>query len=314
MTPEIEKIKCLIIGSGPAGYTAAIYAARADLNPVLYTGLDLGGQLTKSADIENFPGFPEVMDTTEFMEKMRLQAERFNTDMRFGVITSVEFSKEKGKYHKITVDSSKIIEALTVIIATGADAKYLGLPSEEKFKGSGVSACAVCDGFFYKGKDVVVVGAGDTALEEAIYLSKICNKVTMLVRSNEMRASKILQEHLYKRENITVIFETQIDEILGGNGVEGVRIINNVSKETKEIPVEGVFIAIGRKPNSDIFIGLEKDANGYIKTKPDSTQTNIPGVYAAGDIKDSVYRQAVVAAGSGCMAALEAERYITHIH
>lgn len=306
-----EKIKCLIIGSGPAGYTAAIYAARADMKPVMYTGMQMGGQLTTTTEVDNFPGYPKGTDGTAMMEDLKSQAERFGTDVRFGMVTKVELSKEEGGIHKVTVDDSTEIEAQTIIISTGATAKYLGLESEQRLIGGGVSACATCDGFFYKGQDVVVVGAGDTAAEEATYLANICSKVTMLVRKDYMRASKAMQHRVNKTENITVMYNTEIDEVLGENVVEGVRAVNNQTGEKMEIPVTGVFIAIGHKPNSDLFKGvLDMDDTGYLITKGKSTKTNLPGVFAAGDIQDKEYRQAVTAAGTGCMAALDAERYL----
>ena len=311
MSNSIEKIKCLIIGSGPAGYTAAIYAARADMKPVMYTGMQMGGQLTTTTEVDNFPGYPNGTDGTMMMEDLKKQAERFGTDVRFGLVTKVELSKEVGGVHKITVDESKEIEAQTIIISTGATAKYLGIESEQRLIGGGVSACATCDGFFYKGQDVVVVGAGDTAAEEATYLANICSKVTMLVRKDFMRASKAMQHRVSKTKNIEVLYNTEIEEVLGENVVEGVRIINNQTKETTIIPVTGVFIAIGHTPNTDLFKGvLDMDETGYLITKGKSTKTNLPGVFAAGDVQDKDYRQAVTAAGTGCMAALDAERYL----
>jgi thioredoxin reductase (NADPH) len=311
MSDTIEKIKCLIIGSGPAGYTAAIYAARADLKPVMYTGLQMGGQLTTTTEVDNFPGYPNGTDGTAMMEDLKNQAERFGTEVRFGLATEVNFSKEVGGVHKVIIDGTIHIEAETVIISTGATAKYLGLESEERLKGGGVSACATCDGFFYKGQDVVVVGAGDTAAEEATYLSNICTKVTMLVRKDHMRASKAMQHRVEKTENLEVLYNTEIDEVLGEHVVEGVRAVNNKTNEKHDIPVTGVFIAIGHTPNTTIFNGvLDMDEAGYLITKGKSTKTNIPGVFAAGDVQDKEYRQAVTAAGTGCMAALDAERYI----
>ena len=311
MSETVERIKCLIIGSGPAGYTAAIYAARADLKPVMYTGMQMGGQLTTTTEVDNFPGYPNGTDGTAMMEDLKNQAERFGTEVRFGLATEVNFSKEEGGIHKIVIDGSINIEAETVIISTGATAKYLGLESEEKLKGGGVSACATCDGFFYKGQDVVVVGAGDTAAEEATYLANICNKVTLLVRKDYMRASKAMQHRVEKTENIEVLFNTEIDEVLGDNVVEGVRAVNNKTNEKQDIPVTGVFIAIGHTPNTSIFNGiLDMDEAGYLITKGKSTKTNLPGVFAAGDVQDKEYRQAVTAAGTGCMAALDAERYL----
>lgn len=310
MSEAIEKIECLIIGSGPAGYTAAIYAARADLKPVVYTGMKPGGQLTDTTEVDNFPGYPEGTNGPEMMVDMQKQAERFGTDVRFGYATKCEFSTD-GSYHKIEIDGNKVVLAKTVIISTGASAKWLGLESEERLNGFGVSACAVCDGFFYKGQEVVVVGAGDTAAEEATYLAKLCTKVTMLVRKDAMRASKAMQHRVANTANITVLYNTETEEILGDKGVEGVRVKNNKSGSTSEVPCTGFFVAIGHKPNSDLFVDqLDMDEVGYLLTKADSTETNIKGVFAAGDIQDKIYRQAVTAAGSGCMAALEAERYL----
>ena len=306
-----ERIKCLIIGSGPAGYTAAIYAARADMKPVMYTGMQMGGQLTTTTEVDNFPGYPNGTDGTAMMNDLQKQAERFGTEVRFGMVTKVDFNKEEGGIHKVIVDETTEIEAETVIISTGATAKYLGLESEQRLIGGGVSACATCDGFFYKGQDVVVVGAGDTAAEEATYLANICNKVTMLVRKDYMRASKAMQHRVNKTENIEVLYNTEIDEVIGDNVVDGVRAVNNQTGEKTEIPVTGVFIAIGHKPNTDIFKGiLEMDETGYLITEGKSTKTNMPGVFAAGDVQDKEYRQAVTAAGTGCMAALDAERYL----
>jgi len=311
MSSAIEKIKCLIIGSGPAGYTAAIYAARADMKPVIYTGMQMGGQLTTTTEVDNFPGYPEGTDGTAMMEDLKKQAERFGTEVRFGVVTKVDFSPKFGGIHKVIVDESKEIEAETVIISTGATAKYLGLESEQRLIGGGVSACATCDGFFYKGQDVIVVGAGDTAAEEATYLANICNKVTILVRKDYMRASKAMQHRVRKTKNIEVLYNTEIDEVLGENVVEGVRIKNNQTGNKKIIDVTGVFIAIGHKPNTELFKGiLDMDEVGYLITKGKSTKTNLPGIFAAGDVQDKEYRQAVTAAGTGCMAALDAERYL----
>ena len=311
MSDTIEKIKCLIIGSGPAGYTAAIYAARADMKPVMYTGMQMGGQLTTTTEVDNFPGYAEGTDGTAMMEDLKNQAERFGTEVRFGLVTKVDLSKEVGGIHRVIVDESKEIEAETIIISTGATAKYLGIESEQRLIGGGVSACATCDGFFYKGQDVVVVGAGDTAAEEATYLANICSKVTILVRKDFMRASKAMQHRVNKTQNIEVLYNTEIDEVLGSNVVEGVRTINNKTQETAELSVTGVFIAIGHKPNSDLFKGvLNMDETGYLITEGKSTKTNLPGVFAAGDIQDKEYRQAVTAAGTGCMAALDAERYL----
>ncbi|WP_347173904.1 thioredoxin-disulfide reductase [Polaribacter uvawellassae] len=306
-----ERIKCLIIGSGPAGYTAAIYAARADMKPVMYTGMQMGGQLTTTTEVDNFPGYPDGTDGTAMMNDLQKQAERFGTEVRFGMVTKVELSEEVGGIHKVIVDESVELEANTIIISTGATAKYLGLESEQRLIGGGVSACATCDGFFYKGQDVVVVGAGDTAAEEATYLANICKKVTMLVRKDFMRASKAMQHRVNKTENIEVLYNSELDEVLGDNVVEGVRVVNNQTKEKHTIDVTGVFIAIGHKPNSDLFKGvLDMDEVGYLITKGKSTKTNLPGVFAAGDIQDKEYRQAVTAAGTGCMAALDAERYL----
>jgi thioredoxin reductase (NADPH) len=311
MSENIEKIKCLIIGSGPAGYTAAIYAARADMRPVMYTGLQMGGQLTTTTEVDNFPGYANGTDGTAMMEDLKNQAERFGTEVRFGMVTEVVLNEEIGGIHHVTVDGTKIIEAETVIISTGATAKYLGIESEQRLIGGGVSACATCDGFFYKGQDVVVVGAGDTAAEEATYLANICNKVTVLVRKDYMRASKAMQHRVNKTENIEVLYNTELDEVLGDNVVDGVRVVNNISGDKKEISVMGLFIAIGHKPNTDLFRGvLNMDETGYLITEGKTTKTNMPGVFAAGDVQDKEYRQAVTAAGTGCMAALDAERYL----
>ncbi|MHB1107180.1 MAG: thioredoxin-disulfide reductase [Lutibacter sp.] len=311
MSDTIERIKCLIIGSGPAGYTAAIYAARADLKPVMYTGMQMGGQLTTTTEVDNFPGYPDGTDGTAMMEDLKKQAERFGTEVRFGMVTSVDFSKEVGGIHKVTVDESIQIEANTVIISTGATAKYLGLESEQRLIGGGVSACATCDGFFYKGQEVVVVGAGDTAAEEATYLANLCKKVTILVRKDFMRASKAMQHRVDKTANIEVKYNTEIEEVLGEKVVEGVRVVNNKTGKKDVIGITGVFIAIGHVPNTDIFKGvLDMDETGYLITKGKSTKTNLPGVFAAGDVQDKEYRQAVTAAGTGCMAALDAERYL----
>jgi len=310
MSEELERISCLIIGSGPAGYTAAIYASRADLKPVVYTGMKPGGQLTDTTEVDNFPGYPDGTNGPDMMVDLQKQAERFGTEVRFGYATKCEFSTN-GEPHKVEIDGNKTVLADTVIISTGATAKWLGLESEERLNGFGVSACAVCDGFFYKGQEVVVVGAGDTAAEEATYLAKLCTKVTMLVRKDHMRASKAMQHRVENTPNITVMYNSSTDEVLGDKGVEGVRVKNNVTGGTSEVPCTGFFVAIGHKPNSDLFVDqLDMDEVGYLKTKPDSTQTNIKGVFAAGDIQDKIYRQAVTAAGSGCMAALEAERYL----
>jgi len=314
MAETIERIKCLIIGSGPAGYTAAIYAARADLQPVLYTGMEPGGQLTTTTEVDNFPGYPDGVDGPSMMMDLQKQAERFGTDVRMGMVTEVEFSDQIGGIHKVVVDNVTQLEAETVIISTGASAKYLGLPSEQRLRGGGVSACAVCDGFFYKNQEVAIVGAGDTAAEEATYLAKLCKKVTMLVRKDYMRASKAMQHRVNKTKNIEVLYNTEVDEVLGDQVVEGIRIVNNQTGEKRVIPVTGLFIAIGHKPNTDIFKGqLTMDETGYIITEGKSTRTNKPGVFASGDVQDSVYRQAVTAAGTGCMAALDAERYLVSI-
>ena len=311
MSDSIEKIKCLIIGSGPAGYTAAIYASRADLHPVMYTGMQPGGQLTTTTEVDNFPGYPDGTDGNAMMIDLQNQAERFGTEVRFGMVTSIELSKKIGGIHKVIVDNKTEIEAETVIISTGATAKYLGLESEQRLIGGGVSACATCDGFFYKGQDVVVVGAGDTAAEEATYLANICKKVTLLVRKDYMRASKAMQNRVNKTQNITVLYHTEVDEVLGETVVEGVRVINNQTKETKVIDVTGVFIAIGHTPNTNLFKGvLDMDEVGYLITEGKSTKTNLPGVFACGDVQDKEYRQAVTAAGTGCMAALDSERYL----
>ncbi|MEM0517085.1 MULTISPECIES: thioredoxin-disulfide reductase [Aequorivita] len=314
MSETIERIKCLIIGSGPAGYTAAIYAARADLKPVVYTGMEPGGQLTTTTEVDNFPGYPNGIDGPTMMIELQQQAERFGTQVRIGMVTNVEFSEVVGGIHKVTVDNTTKLEAETIIISTGATAKYLGIPSEQKLRGGGVSACAVCDGFFYKGQDVAIVGAGDTAAEEATYLSNICNKVTMLVRKDYMRASKAMQHRVNNTPNLEVLYNTEVDEVLGDMVVEGLRMVNNQTGEKKEIAITGLFIAIGHKPNTEIFKGqLEMDDTGYIITKGKSTKTNKPGVFASGDVQDKEYRQAVTAAGTGCMAALDAERYLATI-
>jgi thioredoxin reductase (NADPH) len=311
MSDTIERIKCLIIGSGPAGYTAAIYAARADLHPVMYTGMQPGGQLTTTTEVDNFPGYPDGTDGNAMMMDLQNQAERFGTQVRFGMVTAIELSKDLGGIHKVTVDDKTELEADTIIISTGASAKYLGIESEQRLIGGGVSACATCDGFFYKGQDVVVVGAGDTAAEEATYLSNICKKVTLLVRKDYMRASKAMQKRVDKTENITVMYHTEIDEVLGESVVEGVRVINNQTKETEVIDVTGVFIAIGHTPNTNLFNGiLDMDDIGYLITEGKTTKTNLPGVFACGDVQDKEYRQAVTAAGTGCMAALDSERYL----
>ena len=311
MSDTIEKIKCLIIGSGPAGYSAAIYAARADMKPILYTGMEPGGQLTTTTEVDNFPGYPEGIDGPTMMIQLQQQAERFGTEVRIGLATSVEFSKEKGGWHKVIIDGNKEVHAHTVIISTGATAKYLGLPSEQKLRGGGVSACTVCDGFFYRNQDVAIVGAGDTAAEEATYLANICKSVTMLVRKDAMRASKAMQHRVENTPNLKVLYNTEVDEVIGDQVVDGLRMINNVTGEKSEIAITGLFIAIGHKPNTDIFKGqLDMDETGYLLTPGKSTKTNLPGVFAAGDVQDKEYRQAITAAGSGCMAALDAERYL----
>ena len=309
MSDILEHVKCLIIGSGPAGYTAAIYASRADLKPVLYTGMLAGGQLTQTTEVENYPGYPDGIMGPEMMENFRMQAERLGTDIRFGYISSVDFSSLP---HKVVVDEEKTILADTVIISTGASAKWLGLDSEQKYNGFGVSACAVCDGFFFRGHDVAIVGAGDTAAEEATYLAKLCRKVTMLVRRDEFRASKAMMHRVLHTHNIEILYNTETVEIVGdGQVVTGVKVINNKTNEVKTVDVSGFFVAIGHKPNTDIFRGwLKMDETGYIITKPDSTETNIEGVFCCGDAQDHIYRQAVTAAGTGCMAAIEAERYL----
>ncbi len=314
MSNTIERIKCLIIGSGPAGYTAAIYAARADMHPVMYTGMEPGGQLTTTTEVDNFPGYPDGIDGPAMMVDLQKQAERFGTEVRIGMVTEVQFSKEPGGIHKAFVDNSTWVEAESVIISTGATAKYLGLPSEQRLRGGGVSACAVCDGFFYKNQDVAIVGGGDTAAEEATYLANICSKVTMLVRKDEMKASKAMQHRVTNTKNIVLKYNTQVDEVLGEQVVEGLRMVNNETGEKEEIAITGLFIAIGHKPNTDIFKGqLDMDDMGYLVTKGKTTKTNIPGVFASGDVQDKEYRQAITAAGTGCMAALDAERYLSSV-
>ncbi len=310
MSENIEKVECLIIGSGPAGYTAAIYAARADMKPVLYEGMQPGGQLTITTDVENYPGYPDGIMGPEMMENFKKQAVRLGTDVRFGMVTKVDFSK--GAPHTVWVDDKHQIEAESVIISTGASAKWLGIESETRLNGSGVSACAVCDGFFYRGMDVAIVGAGDTAAEEASYLSKICNKVYMIVRRDEMRASKAMQHRVMNTPNIEILFNSETDEVLGDMEVEGVRIVNNQTQEKSELAVKGFFVAIGHTPNTAIFKDfIDMDDQGYIITKPDTAKTNVEGVFACGDAQDKIYRQAVTAAGTGCMAALDAERYLS---
>lgn len=304
-----KEVKVLIIGSGPAGYTAAIYAARAGLKPVLYTGGQPGGQLTTTNDVENFPGYPEGINGPDMMIDLQKQAERFGTEINYGLVTSVDFT---GYPHKVIVDEKDELIAETVIIATGATAKYLGIPSEEKFNNRGVSACAVCDGYFYRGKEVAVVGAGDSAAEEATYLAKLCSKVHLIVRRDEMRASKIMQHRVMNTPNIEIHWNSETEEILGDDsGVMGVRIANNKTGEKKTVTIQGFFLAIGHKPNTDIFKGyLHMDETGYIKVQPGSTRTNIEGVFAVGDAADKVYRQAITAAGTGCMGALDAEKFL----
>ncbi|MGB5205722.1 thioredoxin-disulfide reductase [Eudoraea sp.] len=314
MSEKIERVKTLILGSGPAGYTAAIYAARADLKPIMYTGMEPGGQLTTTTEVDNFPGYPEGIDGPTMMVQLQQQAERFGTEVRIGMATAVDFSNEVGGIHKVTIDDSIVIEAETVIISTGATAKYLNIPSEQRLRGGGVSACAVCDGFFYKGQDVAIVGGGDTAAEEASYLANICNKVTMLVRKDFMRASKAMQHRVNSLPNIDLRYNSEVDEVLGEQVVEGLRIVNNKTGEKEEIPITGFFVAIGHKPNTEIFKGqLEMDETGYLITPGKSTKTSRPGVFASGDVQDKEYRQAVTAAGTGCMAALDAERYLATI-
>ena len=310
-----ERVKCLIIGSGPAGYTAAIYAARANLFPVMYTGLQMGGQLTTTTEVDNFPGYPDGVTGPEMMEQLKKQAERFGTDIRFGIATDADFS---GHPHKLTIDEKKVIMADTVIIATGATAKYLGLEAERKYAGMGVSACATCDGFFYRGKDVAVVGGGDTAAEEATYLAGLCNKVWLIVRRDALRASKVMQDRVMNTKNIEVLWEHQTLDLFGDNGVEGALLVKKKGtpqEERVKIKIDGFFLAIGHSPNSEIFKKyLETDEVGYIKTIPGTTKTIVPGVFAAGDVQDPTYRQAVTAAGTGCMAAIDAERYLADLH
>lgn len=303
-----EKVNCLIIGSGPAGYTAAIYAARANIKPVLYQGIQPGGQLTITTEVENYPGYPEGIQGPEMMVHFEKQASRMGADIRYGLATRVDFSSRP---LLVEIDEEKWIAANAVVICTGASAKWLGIPSEQRLNGFGVSACAVCDGFFFRGKEVAIVGAGDTAAEEALYLSKMCSTVHMIVRRDAMRASNIMQQRVLNTANIRVYWNSETDEVLGEKNVTGVRIRNNKSGQTEEIPVSAFFVAIGHQPNSGIFSGtLDMDEAGYIKTIPGSSRTNIEGVFAAGDVQDKIYRQAVTAAGSGCMAALDAERYL----
>ncbi len=304
-----EKVHVLIIGSGPAGYTAAVYAARANMKPVLYQGIQPGGQLTITTEVENYPGYPDGIQGPEMMINFEKQAQRMGADIRYGLATKVDFTQQP---YKVWIDEEHEVEADAVIIATGASAKWLGLPSEQRLNGFGVSACAVCDGFFFKGKEVAIVGAGDTAAEEALYLSKLCTTVHMIVRRDEMRASKVMQDRVKNTANIKIYWNSETDEILGEKKTEGVRIKNTQSGEMTEVPVSGFFVAIGHKPNSDIFKGvIDMDETGYIKTIPGSSKTNLEGVFACGDVQDKIYRQAVTAAGSGCMAALDAERYLT---
>ncbi|MGV3529001.1 MAG: thioredoxin-disulfide reductase [Flavisolibacter sp.] len=309
MDNQSEKVQLLIIGSGPAGYTAAIYAARANLKPVLYQGIQPGGQLTITTEVENYPGFPEGVQGPELMVHFEKQAQRMGADLRYGLATKVDFSTTP---FKVWIDEEKLVEADAVIIATGASARWLGIESEQRLNGYGVSACAVCDGFFFRGKEVAIVGAGDTAAEEALYLSKICSTVHMFIRRDEMRASKVMQERVMNAPNIKMYWNTETDEILGDKTVDGVRVVNNKTGEKTEIPIKGFFVAIGHNPNSEIFKGfLDMDEAGYIKTIPGTAKTNIEGVFASGDVQDKIYRQAVTAAGSGCMAALDAERYLS---
>ena len=308
----MEKVQLLIIGSGPAGYTAAIYAARAGVKPVLYQGIQPGGQLTITTEVENYPGYADGVQGPEMMVHFEKQATRMGADIRYGIVTKVDFNASP---FKVEIDEETWIETESVIISTGASAKWLGLESEQRLNGFGVSACAVCDGFFFKGKEVAIVGAGDTAAEEALYLSKLCTTVHMIVRKGEMRASKVMQDRVLRTENIKMYWNSETDEVLGENKVSGVRIKNNQTNEKIEVPVSGFFVAIGHKPNSDIFKGfLEMDEAGYIITTPGTSKTNIEGVFAAGDVQDKIYRQAVTAAGSGCMAALDAERYLSAKH
>jgi thioredoxin reductase (NADPH) len=313
-TGNVERIRCLIIGSGPAGYTAAIYAARANLKPVLYTGLQMGGQLTTTTEVDNYPGYPEGVQGPRMMEDFKKQAERFGTDVRFGIATSVDFS---GKEHKVVFDDGRSVIADAVIIATGATAKYLGIEAETKYAGMGVSACATCDGFFYRGKDVAVVGGGDTAAEEATYLAGLCRKVYMIVRRNVLRASKVMQERVFNTKNIEVLWEHETIDLYGEKGVEGAILAKRKGTPEEEevrISIDGFFLAIGHTPNSQIFKNfIETDQVGYIRTIPGTAKTAIPGIFAAGDVQDSHYRQAVTAAGSGCMAAIDAERYLQDI-
>lgn len=309
MDKQAERTHLLIIGSGPAGYTAAIYAARANLKPILYQGIQPGGQLTITTEVENYPGFPEGIQGPELMIHFERQAQRMGADLRYGLATRVDFTQQP---YKVWIDDEKLIETDALIIATGASAKWLNIESEQRLNGYGVSACAVCDGFFFRGKEVAIVGAGDTAAEEALYLSKLCSTVHMLVRRDEMRASKIMQDRVTNTQNIKVYWNTETDEVLGEKTVEGVRVKNRITGETQEIPIKGFFVAIGHTPNSAIFQGvLDMDESGYLLTQPGTAKTNREGVFAAGDVQDKIYRQAVTAAGSGCMAALDAERYLS---
>lgn len=302
--------KVVIIGSGPAGYTAAVYAARANLHPVMFTGIEPGGQLMNTTDVENYPGYPNGILGPQMMDDFKKQAERFGTEVRFGIVTKVEFSSN-GKPHKLIIDETEEVLTHALIISTGAAAKWLGLESEKRLNGHGVSACAVCDGFFFKGQVVAVVGAGDTAAEEAIYLSKLCTHVHLLVRREVMRASKIMQDRVMNTKNITVHWNTEAEEILGSETVNGVRVVNNITGEKKTLEIEGFFVAIGHKPNTDVFMGLlDMDDQGYLKAEPGSMRTKVPGVFVSGDVQDKTYRQAVTAAGTGCMAALDAERWL----
>jgi len=309
MDNKVEKVNLLIIGSGPAGYTAAIYASRANLKPVLYQGIQPGGQLTITTDVENYPGFPDGIQGPELMVHFEQQAKRMGADIRYGLATKVDFSSMP---YKVEIDEEKWIEANAIIISTGASAKWLGIDSEQRLNGYGVSACAVCDGFFFRGKEVAIVGAGDTAAEEALYLSKLATNVHMFVRKDEMRASKVMQDRVKTTPNIKMYWSTETDEIIGEKTVEAVRIKNNKTGQKTEIPVKGFFVAIGHTPNSEIFKGfIDMDEAGYIKTVPGTSKTNLQGVFASGDVQDKIYRQAVTAAGSGCMAALDAERYLS---
>ncbi len=312
---DTERVQCLIIGSGPAGYTAAIYAARANLKPVMYEGLQPGGQLTTTTEVENYPGYPEGVTGPVMMEDFKKQAERFGTDVRWGMATKVDFT---GSVHKVWIDDTKLVEADVVIIATGATAKYLGLDDEKKYAGGGVSACATCDGFFYRGKDVAVVGGGDTAAEEAIYLAGLCKKVYLIVRRDELRASKVMADRVAKTPNIEILWKHQTLGLFGDGAVEGAKLVKNKGEEGEtevNIKIDGFFLAIGHTPNSEIFADfLNRDKVGYIQTIPGTSKTNVPGVFACGDVQDSIYRQAVTAAGSGCMAAIDAERYLSEKH